>query len=215
MTRPPPHIWQLTEDDVETAGSLLARAFADEPLHCHALPGVAPHERAETLWPYFVVVLRFACQCGEAWAVGREPGEIAGVGWWFPFPEAEDLDEQLTEAGWKALPAETLRAFDRVLAAEGPVQEVLAGILPRRHRHLAQLGVEPSLHGQGLGRALLAKLLADAAAVPVPLCLWTATPGNVPFYQRAGMELIAEGAAADGRPAWWALATPMTPPAAS
>jgi len=87
------------------------------------------------------------------------------------------------------------------------VEAILAALLPRHHRHLSQLGVEPRAQGQGLGRELLLKLLADAAASGVPLCLWTATPTNVPFYLGAGMELVAEGAARGDRPAWWAFST--------
>ena len=75
-----PSIWRLTEHDVEPAGALLTRAFAEEPIHCYAVPDVSPTERAGILRPHFEAAVRYGCRFGEAWAIGQEPGVLAGVG---------------------------------------------------------------------------------------------------------------------------------------
>jgi len=205
-------IWRLTEDDAPAAGELLARAFAVDPIHCYALPGVTAVERAERLAPYFVTAVRYGCRFGEAWAVGAAPGELAGVGWWAPMPEAEFTDERIAAVNPTPFSPDLQAVLARVMELELPVDDILAGLLPRHHRHLAQLGVDPACQGQGFGRVLLAKFLTDAVADRVPLCLWTATPANVAFYRGAGMELVAEGAAEGDRPAWWAFGTPEPAP---
>ncbi len=199
-------IWQLTENDAEEAGAVIARAFAEEPVHCYALPDVTPDERAARLALSFAIAVRYGCRYGEAWAVGRDASRIEGAGWWIPMPEAEITDERIAELLTEPPPADLLAIAERVLEAELAVDAVLARVLPQHHRHLQQLGVEPALQGQGLGRTLLAAILADAVAARVPLCLWTATPANLPFYRAAGMRLVTEGGEEAGRPAWWAFA---------
>ena len=61
------------------------------------------------------------------------------------------------------------------------------------HLHLALLAVTPNWGGRGIGRALVAQVLADARAKSkqcVTLTTFSDLPWNAPFYQSMGFEVI-------------------------
>jgi hypothetical protein len=67
-----PIVWQLTANDSDAAGAVLARAFLDEPVLLAAFD-----DRALLEWYLplrFAASIRFCCRFGEAWAVGSAPG---------------------------------------------------------------------------------------------------------------------------------------------
>jgi len=70
------------------------------------------------------------------------------------------------------------------------------------------LGVDPAVHSQGIGRALLADLHARSAELGVPTFLETGTRENVGFYGRLGYEEIGEIAMPSG-PTMWKLERPV------
>lgn len=109
------------------------------------------------------------------------------------------------EAGWLAVagPLPALRGFrdDR---------EMRAHHVGHPHMYLWFLGVDPDLHGSGVGRALLADLHAESEALGVPTFLETATRENVAFYERGGYEVIGEIAMPSG-PTMWRMERPSPP----
>ena len=46
--------------------------------------------------------------------------------------------------------------------------------------------VDPAAQRSGVGRALMARVIADAATAAVPIYLETAKPDNVPYYRSFG-----------------------------
>ncbi|AXM39087.1 GNAT family N-acetyltransferase [Xanthomonas oryzae] len=57
---------------------------------------------------------------------------------------------------------------------------------------LASLYVQPQARGQGIGEALVAHCVQDAARLCVPLLYLYCQPALVPFYQRLGWQTHAE-----------------------
>ena len=135
------------------AGALLARAFADEPIHCYALPGVTAVERAERLAPYFVTAVRYGCRFGATWAVGAAPGELAGVGWWAPMPEAEFTDERIAAVNPTPFSPDLQAVLDRMMELELPLE--YSEERAERYRGTSEEGrlfaVDIELHGLGYG----------------------------------------------------------------
>lgn len=86
--------------------------------------------------------------------------------------------------GWMA--ATVLPTLD-VLVAEGPGGEVL-GYIATREGWIEQLFVHPDRHGQGVGAALLASVLAQGE----PRQLWTfqANSRARGFYERRGFRAV-------------------------
>ncbi|HLX34753.1 MAG TPA: GNAT family N-acetyltransferase [Candidatus Limnocylindrales bacterium] len=60
------------------------------------------------------------------------------------------------------------------------------------HRYLAFVGVEPGVHGQGIGTALLAPGLAEADSGGLVCYLETPFPETIPFYEGLGIEVERE-----------------------
>lgn len=79
------------------------------------------------------------------------------------------------------------------------------------HVYLWFLGVLPSRHGAGFGRALLAELHADSDAAALPTYLETATESNVAFYERGGYACVGEIEMPSG-PTMWRMERPPPGP---
>jgi GNAT superfamily N-acetyltransferase len=56
------------------------------------------------------------------------------------------------------------------------------------HWYLPVIGVEPLLHGQGFGSALMQQALDQCDRGGTPAYLESSNPRNIPFYQRQGFE---------------------------
>lgn len=119
-------------------------------------------------------------------AVAFDPGEWpmtdASIGW---------------ELGWVLaagpLPVRRGLGFERAIRA---------GHVTHPHLYLWFIGVDPALHGRGIGRALLADLHRHSTGLGVPTFLETSSEANVSFYRRQGYELLGEIALPCGPPMW-------------
>jgi GNAT superfamily N-acetyltransferase len=210
MTNDHDPFWRLSEADCAEAAGLLTRAFDADPLYATTVPD--PDERAQALPAFFGVCLRYGCRFGEALATGRESGRMEAVAFWLPYPEARWSAERLAAVDGSAigdlLPNAFQAVMDEVRRDLGPI---FAPCEAAGHRDVPLLGVEPSAQGHGLGGALLARIISDAATARRPVTLWTANRKNVSFYQRHGFKLLGSGAFQNGAIPWWALSAPAAP----
>jgi GNAT superfamily N-acetyltransferase len=194
-------IWRLSEADAPAAGAVLGRAFMDAPPYVYALPD--PAERARLCPPFFAAALHVAHHFGAAWAIGTEPGSIAGVAYCIVYPRGEITPEQAERWGLAAAVAAWGPSYERLRATGRAIHEAFSAVVPARRVDVATLGVDPDRQGQGLGSALVRKVMADATAAGLPVGLWTTQPRNVPFYLRAGFALVVEGTSPVGALPWW------------
>jgi GNAT superfamily N-acetyltransferase len=79
-----------------------------------------------------------------------------------------------------------------VVLDESVPRDVLADVNanhPRNpHWYLPTIGIEPRLHGKGLGSALLAEALRQCDQEHMPAYLESSNPANETFYRRLGFE---------------------------
>lgn len=75
------------------------------------------------------------------------------------------------------------------------------------HQYLWQLAVDPPAQRTGVGRALMARVVADAEAAEVPIYLETTKPENVPYYRSFGFVEAAPERMPRGAPLWPMLRT--------
>lgn len=158
---------------------VLAKAFAADPSIEWTLR--ADGRRPEATALFFETVLhRMTLPFGEVWTT---TGEVQGAALWTP-PGAWKLGllEQLRMApsmisafGWSRLG----RALDsmRVVERHHPKEP---------HFYLQSLGVDPEHQGRGLGKALMAPVLAHCDEHRVPAFLETAQERNLPLYRSRG-----------------------------
>ena len=184
----------------EDAALVLADAFLDDPAWIAIGPS-RERARLRLLRAYYRVVLREATRHGgPIWGAVRD-GDLLGTAVAF--------------ADGRAYPP------PRAKLAEGP-PFLLAGPAPairgvwidaifkRRHMHephlyLWQLAVHPSAQRQGMGRALMARVLEHAEALASPAYLETTKPENVPYYGSFGFHVVDEADLLRGAHVWFML----------
>lgn len=183
-----PAVIPLRDDQVDEAARVLARAFHNDPLQTYVLP--EPDDRARVSPAHFAALLRYGRQYGE---VLTTAGAIAGAAVWLPPDGWEITPERLAGSD--------LGQLDQLMGAEPAARflDAIGFIEPFHHRDMPEphwyamvIGVDPSEQRRGVGQALLAPILARADADGLPCYLETAQPANVPFYQRAGFDILVQ-----------------------
>jgi ribosomal protein S18 acetylase RimI-like enzyme len=177
----------LRESEVEPAGRVLALAFRDNPLNVGVIDTRDAERRVKVNLHGVRALLPVACRFGVA-RVARCNGRIAGAliatrPYGYPLPPP---------AAWPRLRC-WLGQGPRVTARWRRVFESLDPLHPTApHAYLGTLGVDPALHAQGIGTALLGAWLGEVDEMPVPSYLETDRAENLAFYGRAGFEVVGE-----------------------
>lgn len=187
---------------------VLADAFLDDPVWTAIGPRNRAHRKIANR-ASFAGILAGSARHGARIRVARSEGRIAGAtiafapGDW-PIPDLAAL----WELGWLfvAGPRPALRGMrdDRAIRATH---------VEHRHTYLWFIGVDPSLHGRGVGRALMADVHAAADPLGAPTYLETGTEANVGFYRSLGYEAEGEIDLPSGG-VMWRMERPAPAPAA-
>ncbi len=175
-----------TEDDREGIASILAGAFAEDPVWGWALP--EPDAREE-FWSFFAgSALRYPW----TWIAG----DFAAVSVWIP-PGGQELTSE-----------EETAIEPLLLNLIGPRCQAVIELLKRfdsnrpgapAHYYLSLLGTHPDHRGRGLGMALLAENLKTIDLERLPAYLESTNVGNLPRYERQGFRRIGDFDRPDGR----------------
>jgi GNAT superfamily N-acetyltransferase len=198
-------IGPIVPREIPAAARVLGDAFLDDPVWSAIGPHRRSHRRIANRVS-FAGILAGSIRNGARIRVARDGGTVVGAsvafapGRW-PIPDGSVL----WELGWLVVagPLPALRGLrdDRAMRAAH---------VEHPHMYLWFLGVDPPLHGTGVGRALLADMHADSDALGVPAYLETGTPGNVGFYERDGYETIGTIEMPSG-PTMWRMERPPSP----
>ena len=148
-----------------------------------------------------------------------------------PIPGSDGLTPEDTEGALRELLTERAKLEEfadglaypppRALIAEG-LPFLAAGpgpgirgarvdaIFKKRHPHephvyLWQLAAHPSAQRQGVGRALMARVLEEAQRRDLPTYLETTKPENVPYYGSFGFRVVDEADLPRGAHVWFML----------
>lgn len=188
---------QLDGGDLTEVVVATGRAFWPDPLFGHFARDAAHHHRVLPAVMRPVVV--DARRHGEVWVATTDRG-VAGSASWLgpgaaPRPPVRDLRVAAGSLGAVVAGRNRLDAL-RLL------QEV-----ERRHPHephwyLALLGVDPRFQGRGVGRALVAPVLARCDEEGLPAYLETQKEENLAFYARFGFAEVDRVQLGGGPPIW-------------
>jgi GNAT superfamily N-acetyltransferase len=177
----------LRWEDERDAAAVLARAFADDPLVV-AICDTHAADRAERMRWGFRVAIRGHCLAAQpAWSMTDSAGRAAGVvlvtrprttvyanvDVFFAFWSLLHIGLRVGRRGAKAA---------RIIAEQAPEGPFT---------YLRTLGVEPGLHGHGVGSRLVDQVVRTAPA-GAPIYLETAKERNLDFYARHGFHCMGE-----------------------
>jgi GNAT superfamily N-acetyltransferase len=185
----------IRAEQIEPAGRALARGFQDDPLAVYIIPEASERERL--LPAHFTALIREGYRSGQ---VVTTSGIPEGAAVWYP-PRDEDAGQQSGQQSGQQQADEPedrtiglpQAAFERLMIVVGAMEPIHHRAVPMGHYYLVLLGVDRDLHGQGVGGRLLQPMLARADAERQQCYLDTFNAANVPFYQRHGFEVFAEG----------------------
>lgn len=185
--------------DVPEVALLLARALHDDPAYAYLLPGTGIARRA-ALQQLFAGNLRahlpFACTrvlCDREGRIVstvtlRPPGDIA-------ITLAAMLRYGLVPFALRN-GTDAVRRLLRIKSIYDGLESLLGQ--GRSFWHVHMMGVLPEAQGQGHGSEILSELLASTVDVELspgalhPTVLTTHKERNLPFYERAGFDIVHE-----------------------
>lgn len=179
----------LGRDQIDLVAGMLARAFDDDPIWSALWPDA--DRRALQLQRMFAALARTSMAAGGC-ATTLEG--VRGAAMWLPPGRGMGISAVVRSRF--ALPrmilrmprgeARSLRAMTTLLDTRH------AALVPEPHWYLWVVGVEPHLHGQGLGTLLVRDGLARAHRDGTPVYLETETAGNVTYYEGLGFRVVEE-----------------------
>jgi ribosomal protein S18 acetylase RimI-like enzyme len=196
----------LAPEQARAAGDCLARAFADDPVWTGVFPD--PQRRPHRLAELFRALVRMHL-------LGQRPlttPDLAGVALWRPPGSRARLRDTVRS---RFVMPRAVAGFSRderrrLIGTTRQFEGRRAALVPEPHWYLECLGVEPACQGEGIGTALVSRVLDEADAHGAPAYLETETLANVHFYERLGFEVVEQHVAqAVGVPVWLMVRPPQ------
>ena len=189
MTEPAPTtLIQLPSSEYTRAGTVLGRAFEDDPLWRATF---LDSDRSESLVAMFTAVIKSTV---AARGVAEANQTIDAIALWLP--PGKDLGFWSMLRSGFALPrfATRLPAPDRrrMMAVLRQLDERKKALMSEPHWYLAAIGVDPAKQGGGLGSRLVRSGIARADRENAAIYLETEAESNVGFYERLGFEVVDE-----------------------
>jgi GNAT superfamily N-acetyltransferase len=192
MGRDPVDIRRATRERVPVLATMLARAFADDPMIQVSL---APDPDRERTRAYFTLIDEQWADLGVLW----EAADGAGAAAWVPPDHVSglaDVNDRVSDA-FRALTSDGGARHDALwdwVESKIPSEPVW---------FLDQVGVDPDRQGEGIGTALIEVGLERARADRVAAFLETGVRRNVTYYERLGFRLVEDDDSPSGGPHVW------------
>jgi ribosomal protein S18 acetylase RimI-like enzyme len=185
--------------DVDKAAADLAAAFIDDPIFNWFMRDDAKREAAKARF-FRVILNEAAFQDGDI----ERPAAGGAAAVWLP---SENLGPQPFHREIRALPmllnAAGLGRMGRLMKLRDAMDSHHP--MERPHDYLWFLGVHPDAQGRGVGSALLRWKTERMDAIGRCGFLETATPRNLPLYQRHGFEIVCDYRPAPDGPLIWGM----------
>lgn len=185
--------------DARQIGTVLARAFYDDPVTSWMLPD--GRTRTKALTRAFTGLARHHFLPRGGSEVARGDADVGAATLWDPPGQrkASRLEE------FRMMPA-MLWAMRTRVAASMAVQQLMEKHHPEEpHWYLMLIGSDPSIRGAGFGQALMRSRLDRCDAERVPAYLENSNPRNESYYLRFGFEVTGEITLPDGGPSMWQM----------
>jgi ribosomal protein S18 acetylase RimI-like enzyme len=192
-------IRRARKEDIPAMGRMLARAFQEDPI----VDWVFRDERRRPKYTRRFFEGRARVLIGQREIYLAE--DCAAAAMWARPDEWRDPPLQ----AFKELAILTPGVGRRAVQVMRGLIQVESHHPKEPHWYLAVLGTEPARQGEGLGSALLRRVLHDCDRDEVPAYLETGTERNVAFYTRHGFKVRDEFRLPGGPPIWLMWRDPL------
>ncbi|MGL5838773.1 MAG: GNAT family N-acetyltransferase [Sphingorhabdus sp.] len=173
----------------------LSDAFMTDPALAYIIPD--QKTRAKALPKLFALLVAEDSRAGR---VMRSANDEAAALWRNP-----GMAKDSGGSGLRLI-LNMIRIFGFALPRASVVADALSAHLPDgRYHYLHFVGVRSAHQGKGWGGAIIREGLAQADTDGLPTWLETATPENVPLYQRLGFVTQVEWDIPKGGPHFWGM----------
>lgn len=190
------NVRKATSADRSRLTAVMARAFDDDPLANWF--AAQDKRRARRILDFMDVAYQITSPHGEVYTTDDLEG---GALWTPPGKFKMGFLQQM-----RLMPAmvrtATLRRIPTVVSGLNAVEKKHPH---EPHYYLLALGVEPDLHGRGLGTALMAPVLQKCDTERVPAYLESSKEKNVPLYERNGFKVTEQIDIPNGGPPIWLM----------
>ncbi|MDI9640081.1 GNAT family N-acetyltransferase [Geitlerinema splendidum] len=177
----------LGDGEIERAATVMAGAFASDPLGLYILPD--PQNRLTMMsWFWRQALHRSHLYAGNY----TTAPEIRGVASWLPPGTHRETLWDLWQPFWEVLRCAGWRSTYRCLALLEFVERLRDRHCSSPHWYLDGLAVALESQGQGIGSLLLQPVLERVDREGQTCCLYTSTERAVRFYQRQGFTVCEE-----------------------
>lgn len=183
-------LYRLQEQDLSTAGCVLADAFQRDPLWTRVFERVA--DDVHRMGPWYESPVRFCHTYGEVYAPSER---LEGVAAWVPGDLADMTFWRMIRSGAMrsamrmglrmAWHAQKMRPLFASIEADRK-----ANTRGRSYIYLMVIGVATQFQGRGFGGKLLRALIEESERAAVPVYLETETERNVSMYERLGFSAL-------------------------
>jgi GNAT superfamily N-acetyltransferase len=189
----------------DTAGGDVAQVLTDALLDAPGWRDIGPdreRHRRLVMSHYHRMLHRKALRWGRPGYAALREGRLVGVavvfdsdGWPLPEPISTLLD----------VPAFVVAGLSAAVRGARAGATMKRAHFHEPHLYLSQLSVDPSVQRSGIGRGLMARVIADADAVALPVYAETAKPEVVAFCRSFGFVEIGREKLPRGAPLWLML----------
>jgi GNAT superfamily N-acetyltransferase len=190
----------LTLSQLNPAAALMAHAFFDDPFFTFVIPDTL--RRGDILNWLFEKLILYGILYGKVYTTPAIEGIALLLGPKYPTLALwGTLRTGLFRLPLKLSWHEFARSTRLAIHADQLHKKTVTG----RHWYLNELGVDPNMQGQGVGRLLLQTVLEQADRTGLVCYLDTFNEKNLNFYQRNGFTIVNHGRANPASPQIWAM----------
>lgn len=192
-------IMPLERTALDRAVMTVARAFLPDPMITWVFPEAAGRLAGTR------ALMRVLAEYGLRYGRVTASHDAKAVCVWIP-PGPGITIPGLIRSGMLGLPLRTgLGPFGRFMAANEAMDKIHKARVPGPHWYLFGVAVDPELHNQGIGSAIIREGLALADRESRLCYLETSEPRNLALYQRLGFAVLEKATLGKGGPPAWAM----------
>ncbi len=186
-----PDVRHMSQTDKAALASVLAKAFARDPVMRWIIPSDADYARVSEA--YFKMILNQNMRLG----VSYTNTDQSGVSLWIGPGSSPSLISQLISISRMFL------LFRGNLERAFKLQTLMETYRPRqKFWHLTYIATHPEQQGSGIGSSLLEPMLSHAAAANMPVYLECSNQANLSFYRKHGFRLVDKITPREGPTIW-------------